>query len=52
VEICGDYWPMLSCLLLNFFIRLGSCANGIFIILFGNGLHEGKHLFNGVEHVL
>ncbi len=49
---CGDYWPMLSCLLLNFFIRLGSCANGIFIILFGNGLHEGKHLFNGVEHVL
>jgi hypothetical protein len=50
VEICGDC-PMLLCLFFKFLIRLGSCANGIFI-LFGNGLHEGKHLFNGVENVL
>jgi hypothetical protein len=51
VEICGDYCLMLLCLLFKFFIRLGSCANGI-LILFGNGLHEGKHLYNGVENVL
>jgi hypothetical protein len=51
VEICGDYCPTLLCLLVKKKIRLGSCANGIFI-LFGNGLHEGKHLFNGVENVL
>jgi hypothetical protein len=51
VEICGDYCHVFLCLLFKFFIKLGSCANGIFI-LFGNGLHEGKHLFNGVENVL
>ncbi len=51
VEIYGDYCHVLLCLLFKFFIRLGSCATGIFI-LFRNGLHEGKHLFNGVENVL